>query len=158
MQPNDERGDRAPSPPVTDDADPSSSDVRGPGSRYRLSNWRVRWRLIALILVPTIVAVAFGGLRVSTAVGSAQAYSRVERLAELGSDITALVHELGTERDLTSAYISADRGQEQLGRVQQQYDRVNAVVPPVTRLIGEINESYGPQVVANATKVRNRLN
>jgi signal transduction histidine kinase len=157
MQPNDERGDRAPLPSAAEDAGASSSGAHRPGSRLRLRNWRVRWRLIALILIPTIVAVAFGGLRVSAAAGSAGAYSRLERLAELGSAITGLVHDLGTERDLTAAYIAAGRGSAEFGGVQQQYRKVDAAAVAVRRLAGGIGGAYGSQVVANATRMRNRL-
>ncbi|MCW2946253.1 MAG: hypothetical protein JWR24_2970, partial [Actinoallomurus sp.] len=157
MQPNDERGDRAPLPSAAQDAGASSSGAHRPGSRLRLRNWRVRSRLIALILIPTIVAVAFGGSRVSAAAGSAGAYSRLERLAELGSAITGLVHELGTERDLTAAYIAAGRGSAEFGGVQQQYRKVDATAAAVRRLAGGIGGAYGSQVVANATRMRNRL-
>jgi hypothetical protein len=36
----------------------------GTGSALALRNWRVPWRLIALIAIPTVVAMAFAGLRV----------------------------------------------------------------------------------------------
>ena len=41
------------------------------GSALALRNWRVPWRLIALIAIPTLVAMAFAGLRVGAAADSA---------------------------------------------------------------------------------------
>jgi signal transduction histidine kinase len=140
-----------------EDGGPSSSGGHRPGSRLRLRNWRVRWRLIALILIPTVVAVAFGGLRVSAAASSAGAYSRLARLAELGSGITALVHELGTERDLSAAYIAAGRGSDQFVGLQQQYAKVDAAAAAVRRLADGVGNPYGSQVVANVTRMRNRV-
>ncbi len=157
MQPNDEGGDRALPPPAAADSGASSSGVQGPGSRFRLRNWRVRQRLLALILVPTAVAVAFGALRISTSVAQAQDYSRVERLAELGSKITALVHELGTERDLTAAYISADRDPAQFTKVEQEYPKVDAAAAAVRRAAAGIDQSYGAQVVTDVNRVRDRI-
>ncbi len=117
----------------------------------------MRWRLIALILVPTIVAVAFGGLRVSSAVDSANTYGRLERLAELGSGITALAHELGTERDLTAAYITARRSTGRFNDVQREYSKVDAATAAVRSMVAGIDSAYGTEVVASAAKARNRL-
>lgn len=157
MQPNDEGGDRTLPPPAAADSGASSSGAQGPGSRFRLRNWRVRQRLLALILVPTVVAVAFGALRISTSAGRAQDYDHVERLAELGSKITALVQELSTERDLTAAYISADRDPAQFTRVQQEYPRVDAAAAAVRKAATGIDQSYGDQAVTDVNRMRDRL-
>ncbi|MCO5970482.1 sensor histidine kinase [Actinoallomurus soli] len=117
----------------------------------------MRRRLIALILIPTVVAVAFGGLRIATSVSRAQTYNRVENLAELGSQITALVHALSSERDLTAAYIADNRNPTLLAQVQEQYPKADAAVVQVRRLAAKLNGSYGSQVLANATRMRNRL-
>ncbi|MCW2863153.1 MAG: hypothetical protein JWP48_4861, partial [Actinoallomurus sp.] len=161
MQPNDDRGDRALVPSVAVDGDTASSGARGPDTglrRLRLSNWRVRWRLVALILVPTLVAVVLGGLRVSTAVGSAQAYGRLERLAQLGRGVGVLVHEVGAERDLTAGYIAGGRRATQLGSVQHQYPKVDAAASSVRAMAAGVDTSYGSQVVASITTMRSRLN
>jgi signal transduction histidine kinase len=161
MQPNDDRGERALVPSVAVDGDTASSGARGPDTglrRLRLSNWRVRWRLVALILVPTLVAVVLGGLRVSTAVGSAQAYGRLEHLAQLGRGVAVLVHEVGAERDLTAGYIAGGRRASQLGSVQHQYPKVDAAASSVRAMAASVDTSYGSQVVASITTMRSRLN
>jgi signal transduction histidine kinase len=161
MQPNDERGDHAPVPSVAEDGDDASSGAHGPDvrlRRLRLRNWRVRWRLIALILIPTLVAVILGGLRISTAVGSAQGYDRLERLARLGRGIDVLTYEVGAERDLIAGYIAAGRRPGQLSTVQHQFPKVDAAEASVKALVAGIDSSYGPQVLASVTKVRSRLN
>ena len=53
---------------------------RQPGSarsRFALSNWRVRWRLAALIAVPLLTAVALGALTISRNVSTWQTAGRV---------------------------------------------------------------------------------
>jgi signal transduction histidine kinase len=160
MQPNDDRGDRAPVPSVAEDGDTASSGSRGPDTglrRLRLSNWRVRWRLVALILVPTLVAVVLGGLRVSTAVDSAQAYGRLERLAKLGRGVAVLAHEVGAERDLTAGYIAGGRRAGQLAAVERQYPKVDAAASAVRTMVAGIDGSYGSEVITSITKMRNRL-
>ncbi len=160
MQPNDEHGDQAPVSSAAQDGD-AFSGAHGPDVRWRklrLRNWRVRWRLIALILIPTLVAVVLGGLRISTAVDSAQTYGRLERLSKLGKGIAVLSHEVGTERDLTAGYIAAGRRPSQLGIVQRQYPKVDAAAASVRTLATGIDKSYGPQVTASVTKMWGRLN
>ncbi len=122
-----------------------------------MRNWRVRWRLVALILIPTIVAVVLGGMRVSASADSATAYGRLEHLAELGSGITGLVHDLGTERDLTAAYIAAGRSTGKFAAVEQQYPKVDTDAAIVTRLVGSVDAAYGAEVGLSATRMRNRL-
>ena len=160
MQPNDERGDHAPVPSVAEDGDAATSGAHEPDDRLRRlrpRNWRVRWRLVALILIPTLVAVAFGGLRVDTAIGNAQSYGRLERLAQLGKGIDVLAYEVGAERDLTAGYIAGGRRQSRFGDVQRQYPKVDAAKASVDAMVAGIGTSYGPQVVASVTKLRSRL-
>jgi signal transduction histidine kinase len=66
-----------------------------------LKNWRVRSRLILLIVIPTLTAVILGGTYIVTAVQNALAYQRVERLADFSSDVTTLAANLENERDQT---------------------------------------------------------
>lgn len=54
------------------------------GSALALRNWRVPWRLIALIVLPTVMGMVFAGLRVDVAANSAATFGRVEQLAVLG--------------------------------------------------------------------------
>ena len=49
------------------------------GGRFALRNWRVRSRLIALVLIPTLAGVAFGGLRIVSSVSAPPTTSARER-------------------------------------------------------------------------------
>ncbi len=81
-----------------------------PASRRALKNWRVRSRLLLLITIPTLTAVALGGIRIASSVQSALAYQRVLQLANLSSDITVLAQRLEDERDQTVYYIALPTG------------------------------------------------
>ncbi len=70
-----------------------------------LKNWRVRSRLLLLIIIPTITAVVLGGSRIVTSVQSALGYQRVEQLANMSYDVTGLAARLENERDQTLEYI-----------------------------------------------------
>ena len=64
---------------------------RRPGSsrsRFALVNWRVRWRLAAVIAVPTLTAAVHGALAINTDVNNWQANGRVQHLAQKVSGST----------------------------------------------------------------------
>ncbi|OBK75761.1 ATP-binding protein [Mycobacterium sp. 1164985.4] len=63
--------DRKPEPPV-----------KKP-SRWALSNWPVRWKVLAIVLVPLIVAATFGGLRIRADVTAESDLRRAADRAEM---------------------------------------------------------------------------
>src|SRR5215467_9199722 len=71
-----------------------------------LKNWRVRSRLLLLVVLPTLSAVILGGVAVAASVRSAAAYQRVEQFSRLGGEITGLVQALQAEREDTIRYIT----------------------------------------------------
>jgi signal transduction histidine kinase len=91
----------------------AAADAVAPGQQSQssgprwssLKNWRVRSRLLLLIIIPTVTAVVLGGTYIATAVQNALAYQRVEHLANVSYDVTALAAHLEDERDQTMEYI-----------------------------------------------------
>jgi signal transduction histidine kinase len=82
---------------------------------WRLRNWRVRWRVLALILVPTVTAITLGGFRIQEARDTSSTFGQVNQLATLGGELTSLVQAIEDERDLTAGYLTA----HQLGEPQK---------------------------------------
>src|SRR5215467_6660345 len=104
----------SPARPVIPDPAPWPADqAQGrPGWRtlpLALRNWPVTWRLIALIAIPTVVAMAFAGLRVGAAASSAANFGRSAQLAALGQQVTGLAQAMEDERDLTASFIAGGR-------------------------------------------------
>ncbi|MFV9634133.1 ATP-binding protein [Mycobacterium neumannii] len=56
-------------------------------SRFALSNWPVRWKVLAIVLVPLIVAATFGGLRIY---GDVTAEADLRRAAERAEMVPAI--------------------------------------------------------------------
>ncbi len=85
---------------------------RRPGSarsRFALRNWRVRWRLAALIAVPLLTAAVLGALTISGDVSNWQATGRVQHLAQLNSAVVKYIQAVEDERDYSVAS-TANRG------------------------------------------------
>jgi signal transduction histidine kinase len=75
------------------------------GHRYALRNWRVRTRLVALILVPTLAAVALAGLRVASSLRTSDAYAKTYALAQVDERVVDLILGLQDERDEMGRFI-----------------------------------------------------
>ncbi|MFE2111293.1 nitrate- and nitrite sensing domain-containing protein [Kitasatospora sp. NPDC059463] len=83
----------------------SGTDDTGPrSSRYdfvRPRNWRVPARLIAILLIPVVIGLVFGGLRVNTSIDGFIKADRAQRTATLAKAATELAEALEGERDKT---------------------------------------------------------
>ncbi|HEY3682926.1 MAG TPA: sensor histidine kinase [Streptosporangiaceae bacterium] len=139
-------------------AGPAAPAPARSGNAFSLRNWRVRNRLIAVIVIPLAAAVLLGGLRLAGSVQSTAEYQRIEKLADLGSNITTLVANLSDEQDITGGYIAAGRPASGYNRVKQAYSKVDGVAGEVKYLAGQIGSGYGSFAQTKARTVINRLN
>ncbi|WP_433253412.1 nitrate- and nitrite sensing domain-containing protein [Streptosporangium sp. CA-135522] len=109
----------------------STQNNQGAGSGFRLRNWRVRSRLVALILVPTAAAVLLGGVQVFASMRAADDYQQVNDLARLSDHVGALTHELAEERDRAAWFIALGRPEREVEAVRDQMGAVDAEVTRV---------------------------
>ncbi|WP_371499352.1 nitrate- and nitrite sensing domain-containing protein [Kitasatospora sp. NBC_00374] len=79
-------------------------------SRFAMRNWRIRTRLIALLLLPVMVALVLGGLRVQTSLENSRQLAQMKDLADLARKATALANALQTERDVSAGPLTAKLG------------------------------------------------
>jgi signal transduction histidine kinase len=138
----------------------------GRGSRFALRNWRVSWRLIALIAIPTVTAMAFGLVRIQEAMKSAAADQRVEQMANLGSAVTHLAFAMEDERDGLAGYIAMGRKGAvhtltgaPTPALNADYARTNAAAARVTSLASGItgNAAFPTQVQTDLSAVLDRV-
>jgi signal transduction histidine kinase len=129
------------------------------GRRISLRDWRVRSRLLLLITVPVLVAVAFGGLAIVSSLRTAQSYQQVQKLAVLAGDATNLAQNLQNERWDTVTFIvmgnqggrvsamsasSAQRASAtpELDLLKADYKATDRLAAQVTSLGSSIGTSY----------------
>ncbi|MEV7965300.1 nitrate- and nitrite sensing domain-containing protein [Sphaerisporangium sp. NPDC088356] len=110
----------------------------------------MRTRLIALVLVPTLVAVLLGGLRVATSVQSATEYERVRTVAEFITNLGDLGHQLDVERDLSARFVAAGRrgSQAKLTDQQNAVDSAVQIVQDRRKVVEPALGEIGRQVVS----------
>jgi Nitrate and nitrite sensing/HAMP domain len=90
---------------TNDASSPASPRVGDPGRLLRLRNWRVRSKLIAVLVIPAVAFLVLASFGIGASLAYVRALDRAERLAEFGRQVTALVHEVQAERDLTAGYM-----------------------------------------------------
>ncbi|MGA5757471.1 nitrate- and nitrite sensing domain-containing protein [Nonomuraea bangladeshensis] len=127
-------------------------------SRFGLRNWRVRWRLTALILVPTVAAVVLGGSRVVESVQSIADYDRTATAAEQAGHIRDLLQAIGLERD-TAGWIGASRAMKKTlaTPLTQRKAAVDGLAAQVRTDLDAIDDSYGPRAVRAADRAKSVL-
>ncbi len=143
-------------PPAPGGQQPGAGPTPRPASRRALKNWRVRSRLFLLVIIPTVTAVAAGGIFIASSVESALVYQRVLTLANLSGKVTGLVQALQNEREDTVRFIvlgnsNGGRGaspssvtppRPEIGLLNQDYAITTGWANQVKALAGGIDGSY----------------
>lgn len=117
------------------------------GGRWRLRNWSLRTKLVAVLLIPTLTALVLIGLRFNTQVASAERLAELSARVSTDTAVAGLVHVLQRERDLTVRYIAEGRGGKD-GELTKQRARVD-------RELGGFNQALSaakPELSAGPTE------
>ncbi|GAA3099324.1 histidine kinase [Streptosporangium carneum] len=122
-----------------------------------MRNWRVRSRLTALILVPTVVGVVLAGTRVVASVDSVAGYQRTASAAEYSGGLRDLAQALGLERDRVAwaAFQPSNQGMQEAAEAQQR--TVDALVSKVLLDLQGLDNSYGQRIAEAAKDVGYQL-
>src|SRR5260370_11404620 len=123
------------------------------GSALTPRNWRVAWRLIVLVAIPTVLGLALTGMRVTDAMRSAEAYGEVGRLAVLGQQVTGLAQAMEDERADTAAFIADGRPAAGLAALHRQYVITDGWAATVRRRILQLGRGYPARTQAGAAMV-----
>nr|WP_237419409.1 nitrate- and nitrite sensing domain-containing protein [Kitasatospora sp. SID7827] len=86
-------------------------------------NWRVPTRLVAILVIPVVIALVFGGLRVNTSLDDYNQADRAVRIANLASAATKLADALEQERDETLVPLLTGQGDQ--GEVKKLRDKTD---------------------------------
>jgi signal transduction histidine kinase len=143
-------------PPASAGQQPDAGPASRPVPRRALKNWRVRSRLLLLVIIPTVTAVAAGGVFITSSVEGAIVNQRVLTLANLSGKITGLVQALQSEREDTVRFIvlgnsNGGRGASpksaappgpELALLSQDYGVTNARASQVKALAAGIGGAY----------------
>ncbi|GAB3450794.1 hypothetical protein GCM10027570_26150 [Streptomonospora sediminis] len=109
--------------------------------------------MVALIVIPTAVALILGGLRISESIVNTVTHDRIEGAAALGEAVVGLAAELGSERVAAAGYIAdnpnyEERSQQSLELLQEQIQESRQAQQEVQNLIDGMSDP-GSQLAAN---------
>ncbi|MGH3845264.1 MAG: nitrate- and nitrite sensing domain-containing protein, partial [Pseudonocardiaceae bacterium] len=91
---------------------PESRVGSSPGtirSRWYWRNWPVVVKLAAVLLVPTVVALVAGILRIVDQAGAAPGYVRITQIVGVQQQLSDLIGTMGRERDLATTFVATGR-------------------------------------------------
>ena len=132
-------------------------------SRWAVSNWPVRWKVFAIVLVPLVLAGAFGGLRIYSSVTEAtdlrRAADRTEMVPAIVNYMAALDRAMlasSTGGDPQSALTEFDSSKQELQRRLSGTDIADDVSRGVTSMM-EGGQALMDRVTANNINLFERV-
>ncbi|OXM42429.1 sensor histidine kinase [Amycolatopsis alba] len=108
------------------------------GSFLGLRNWRLRSKLAAVLIIPTLTALALGTLRVIDDSGEAARFQDTADQVAFADKITLVVHELQSERALAVARSSSQDSSRQTG-LDAQIAKVDRAIDDLRASANQIN-------------------
>jgi len=96
------------------------------GGRWRLRNWRLRNKLIVVLLVPSLSTAVFAGLRLNSQLAEARRFAAVQTELTLATQASKVVDTLQTERAAMVFYLAGNKV-DQSPRFQQTDDSVGTL-------------------------------
>nr|WP_157554037.1 nitrate- and nitrite sensing domain-containing protein [Herbidospora sakaeratensis] len=128
--------------------------AKAPGAAFmRLGNWRVRSRLVALILLPTVVGVIFAAVQLTSAINTSAEYRRLTEVARLVVQLDGLNHELAKERDYTALFIQDGRKNSRFDEVQKVSGNVDVLSGKAVATLQSLDSSHSTRVLSRAAKI-----
>jgi signal transduction histidine kinase len=131
--------------------------------RWSMSNWPVRWKVVAIVLVPLLLAGIFGGLRVYSGWNQAGdlrlAADRAEMAPAIANYMAALEGALlanSTGGDAQAALTAFDSNKRDLARALETTDVVPDVGTGVTNLL-DGGQALLDRVIANSIPLREKV-
>lgn len=132
-------------------------------SRWAVSNWPVRWKVFAIVLVPLVLAGAFGGLRIYSSITEAtdlrRAADRTEMVPAIVNYMAALDRAMlasSTGGDPQSALTEFDSSRQELQRRLSETDIADDVSTGVTSMV-EDGQALIDRVTANNINLFERV-
>jgi signal transduction histidine kinase len=132
-------------------------------SRWSIANWPVRWKVFAIVLVPLVLAGAFGGLRIYSSATQAADLRRAADRAEMVPAIETYMASLdgamlasSTGGDTQASLTKFDTSRQELQRRLAGTDIPPDVSKGINTMIGA-GQALMDKVTANSVGLRDRV-
>jgi signal transduction histidine kinase len=135
------------------DARPEQPVITG---RWRLRNWRLRTKLLVLLLVPAVAVVALVGLRVKSDLDEAKQLAQLAARGPVDTTVAEVVHQLQRERDLTVRFVALNRKGD-ASALQAQRQRVDMAIGNFDRTLADSNRRLSAAASVSLRQTEDRL-
>ncbi|AXB44069.1 hypothetical protein A4R43_17335 [Amycolatopsis albispora] len=130
--------------PTTADALDTTPVERGKVSRWSLRNWRLRSKLAAVMIVPTVTALALGGLLAAQELERANEFQQTVDQLDLAAKSATVLHEVQNERTLAVAKIASDRAPDE-GALDAQIIKTDRAIADMKSFAGSLGTDVVPE-------------
>jgi signal transduction histidine kinase len=117
---------------------PGGSSAETIRSRWYWRNWPVVVKLAAVLLVPTLVALVAGVLRIVDQAGAAPGYVRITQIVRVQQQLSDLIGAMGRERDLATTFVATGRLGDRRG-LDAQFRAVDDSARVVAGAAGQVD-------------------
>ena len=130
----------------------------GKRRRFRLSEWRLPTKLMVVLLVPTLAALAFAGLRVYTQIKQANDLDYLLQQVDLHAKVYEAADQIEKEGQLASQFAAAGRPGNDRPAVDNQQRATDSAIDEVRSAASDFYDNSDPSVRTNYERVFFRLN
>ncbi|MEV2274983.1 nitrate- and nitrite sensing domain-containing protein [Nocardiopsis sp. NPDC049922] len=122
----------------------------------------MRSRLVALIVIPTAVALVLGGLRVYESTDTTVTHTHIHERAEIGVLVVEMANQLGRERSASAVYISDDpdpsrRSDGLRQRLEEERDASRELYTSLMAQIDDMGEMDGALATTRLDNMQSQL-
>ncbi|WP_262391543.1 nitrate- and nitrite sensing domain-containing protein [Nocardiopsis sp. CNR-923] len=122
----------------------------------------MRSRLVALIVIPTAVALALGGLRVYESTDTTVTHAHIQDRAEIGVLVVEMANQLGRERSASAIYISDDpdpsrRSDDLRQGLEEQRDASRELYTSLMAQLDDLGKLDGELATTRLENLRSQL-
>jgi signal transduction histidine kinase len=130
--------------------------VRGAGGRWRVRNWRLRTKLVAILLIPAVAVLVLVALRATDDLDRAATFSEGAERIRVETTVAEVVHQLQRERDLAVRHV-ADGRRGELDELRDQRDKVDAAVGEFERTLAASAHALSPDTSSLFQRISHEL-
>jgi signal transduction histidine kinase len=129
----------------------------GKRRRFRLSEWRLPTKLMVVLLVPTLAALAFAGLRVYTQIKQANDLDYLLQQVDLHAKVYEAADQVEKEGELAARFAAAGRPGDQRAPIDTQQRATDNAIDDVRAAADAFYDDSDASVRADYEKIFYRL-
>lgn len=122
-----------------------------------LRHWRVQWKLVVVVVGPTLVAVVLAVNSAFSSWSSVADYGQAADLVRVHHQINNLVDALQQERDVTAVYVSSGRSTNE-EEVTAARDEVDTAAEEYRDAVGNLDVAESPGLADDVRRADDALN